>query len=709
MFRPRECYHAPRNSNFDIANSFIMRHLNTFLFALTLACTAYAQDATPVSPTSATPLEAIARGTNEERIENLKKFLAENTAPNEARTRAVEQLVGSFAARGDELLASGDGRGGIEMFRQAVTVAPIDMSERLFVAVVAQLPSNLYLRGEQAAAIDLAKQIERKVGTDASRLLALATFYLGIEQGAEAARVAGLSLRYKESANAHIAIGAARRLNLDTEAAINEYRRALELDGKSNLARRTLADLYRATNNSTEAIKLYQQQLIASPDDALARAGLVLSLFDANRRDEAEKEMSDALATQSANLPLLVGAAYGFAARNEPARALELAERAVQLEPRYTWANIALARALVGLRRPLEAERALRLAKQYGDFPTLTYELATALAAAGLYEEAATELRRDFQISNQGVITTNLARRIKASHRTFTELLAPERRAAIFQFAAADTEQNARTLAALLAFQNQLNVAQSTSSTRASSVRSTLPRVAPRTASPRAPTSRSSRAAAPAGEAVNFALAENFVAGDDEMKFFRLLYVIERTLNQRSTINEPARVQLQSLIETATAALPAALNAPNATVATLADELRAPRFRAIATGATPSIPELPRANMTAILRGRLEAATGRVFAQSGSLDEALTHFKRAGGILPPATAWATANAWRLGSALEAKGENQPALTAYIQSYLASPDAVRRAVIESLYKRLNQNSLEGLDELLRGVAQRTPQQ
>ncbi|MFH4243077.1 hypothetical protein WAI99_23390, partial [Acinetobacter baumannii] len=70
--------------------------------------------------------------------------------------------------------------------------------------------------------------------------------------------------------------------------------------------------------------------------DAAARAGLVLSLFEMGKRDQAEREMEAALGEEARNLALLAGAAYWYAANGEAARAIELAQRAIEIEPRYT-------------------------------------------------------------------------------------------------------------------------------------------------------------------------------------------------------------------------------------------------------------------------------------------------------------------------------------------------------------------------------------
>jgi len=51
-----------------------------------------------------------------------------------------------------------------------------------------------------------------------------------------------------------------------------------------------------------------------------------------------------------------------------------------------------------------------------------------------------------------GQIEARLAGRDSSRGTSFIDLLAPERRASIFQFAAADTENNASSLKALLKF-----------------------------------------------------------------------------------------------------------------------------------------------------------------------------------------------------------------------------------------------------------------
>jgi hypothetical protein len=604
-------------------------------------------------------LEALLKLPSAERVRGLRAFLDANPRSS-LRTRATEQLVSAHAAFGDERLQAQDATRGVELLKQAVALAPAGMSDKLYYEVVSQLPANLFLRGQTAAALELARAVEAKAGADAKRLLTLAAFYVSVEQADEAARVAKAAIALApDLAAAHQALGAAHRLALRLDEAAAEYARSVELDPRSAPARRSLADLRRATGQPEAALSLYRELLAADANDRAARTGLVLALFDAGKREEAERELEAARTAEPRDLFLLTGAAYWYAAHGKKERALELASQAVKLEPRFTWAQIALARALVANKLPLDAERALRFARQYGRFPTLDYELASTLVAAGLYNEAFEELARSFTIRD-GQLETQLAGRRTERAANFIELLAPERRASIFQPNAADTEANARVLKSLLALNLALDATAGSTTNQA--------------------------------DASIAAAATEFASGTDEMRAFRQLYAASRLLRRG--------VALETALELANAArtnVEAAIDAPEATVATTADELRDVRASAIAQGSTPDIPLLPRNAVSNILRGRIEELTGMALLGQGKTAEAVAALRRAVSVLPERSLyWRTAQ-WRLGTALAASGgQEREALAAYIKSYNRdAPDAARRAVIESLYTKVN-GSLAGLD-------------
>jgi tetratricopeptide (TPR) repeat protein len=658
---------------------FVMKIKKTFstvcvliIFVGLLASTAFAQKKTtgkgaqpPARGSGArgdeaakAEFEALLKLPVAERIERLRAFLAANPPSSTLKSRATEQLVSAHAALGDERLQANDAARGSELFKQAVALAPADMSDKLYYEVVSQLPANLFLRGQAAAALELARAIEAKAATDAKRLLALTAFYISIEQAEDAARLARAAITLlPDLAPAHQALGAAHRLALRLDEAAAAYARAVELDPRSTPARHSLADLRRATGKPEEALALYRELVAADAKNIPARTGVVLALYDAGKREEAERELEAVLTQEPRNLPLLVGVAYWYAAHAEPQRALALAEQSVKMEPRYTWGQVAFARALIANKNPFEAERALRFARQYGRFPTLDYELANALVASGLYNEAFEELARSFTIKD-GQLETQLAGRTPARANSFIQLLAPERRASIFQANAADTEANARIIKGLLALNLVLD---------------------------RTTGEGSAGAMTSATNASIVAAANDFTSGTDEMRAFRQLYAASRLL-RHSVVPE----SVLELMEAARLGVEAAIDSPAATMATTADELREVRANAIARGGTPDVPTLPRNAISNILRGRIEELTGLALLGQGKTAEAVAALRRAVSVLPEKSLyWRTAQ-WRLGTALaSSSGQEREALAAYIKSYNPqSPDPARRAVIEALYTKVN---------------------
>lgn len=595
----------------------------------------------------------------DKRIPVLREFIAAHPQ-SVAVPRANELIIVAHAMLGDQKLKAGDVAGGLQEFRLAISEATADLPDRLFTEVLARIPINLFFRGQRGPAIEAARAAEALAKDNAKRQLALVEFYLAIEDAGEANRLAESAVQLApDMAAAHQALGAARHIALRLEEAEGEYARALALDPKSAKARVSLADMKRSAGKTEEALALYREQLQTDPKNQSARAGLVLSLLELGKKDEAQQELSSALQDkdQARNLPLIVGAAYWFMAHNDATQAFELAQRAAAIEPRYSWLQIAMARSLVAAGNPLDAERALRFVRQYGRFPTLDYELASVLQSLGLYDEAVSELARSFTLKD-GQVETRLAGRTPARATSFTELLALERRAAIFQSVAADTAVNAKMLKALLAFTTALAV--------------------------------------PEGRSPNedevLAFAQEFISGDDPMRTYRQIYVAGKLLRKG--------VALSSVIEMmdqASAGVEAALSVPAATVAVQPEELGDIRARAIARGGSADVPTAPRSALSGLLRAKIEDLAGMALFNLDKPAEAAMRLRRAVSAAPEGTPLWRSSMWHLGAALEAAGKNDQALLYYIKSYVAGPpDSARRSVIENVYKKVN-GTLEGLDD------------
>jgi tetratricopeptide (TPR) repeat protein/uncharacterized membrane protein YgcG len=584
----------------------------------------------------------------------LKKFL--DTHPDsKSRVRAQELLISTHAGLGDQQLKEGNTAAGIEQLLKAIDEADATITDKLFAGVISQIPNNLYLRGEKTAAFQAAQSVETKFGNDPKRLLSVAGFYLGIERGDETIRIAEAAVKLApDMAEAHriLALGLHISLRLDEAAA--EYKRTLELDPTSKVSRGSLADLSRAGGKSEEALALYEEQLKVDPKDRAARAGMVVSLLELGRKDEANSALEAALAADPGNLPLLTGAAYWFAAHGNNEKAFELARKAVGIEPRYTWAQIAFVRSLIGLKRPLDAERAMRFARQYGKFPTMEYELANVLTSSGLYDEGVEVLRGSFVI-NEGEIETRLAGRFSARKASFLELLAPERKAGIYQPTAVDSATAAQIMKGLLSLDIALTGDKP-------------------------------------DEKLSVAALQDFLAGTDSMRTYRLVYAANRLI--RSGVAYPTALEL---IEEARKSVDTALNVPSATMAVQAEEFRELRAAAIASGNVPAVADAPHGVLSNLFKGRLEDLAGWALFNQENYSEAVTHLRKAASLLPEATpSWRSA-LWHLGVALEQSGQNDEALNFYIKSYNEGRrDPVRRKAIENLYRKINGN-IYGLDD------------
>ena len=277
---------------------------------------------------------------------------------------------------------------------------------------------------------------------------------------------------------------------------------------------------------------------------------------------------------------------------------------------------------------------------------------------AGLYREAADELKNSFAVKDDKIFT-RLGGRIETSASSFIELLSPERRAGIFQPLAADDPARAQKLKSLLGFTQELG--------------------APKT-----------------DESKAVAAAENFVsaAGDDKMTIHRQLYVAERLLEKSI-----APAKSAELAQSAIGKVDAALDVPNAAAAVLAEELYPSRKIAISRGEILITPDVPRRTLSAILRGRIEEIAAWSLYKQNKPEEAVVRLKRALSVLPEKSAWWRSSQWRLGTALEAVGKNEDALAAYVKSYNADENArlsSQYLVIETLYRKIK-GTTEGLEK------------
>jgi len=648
-----------------------MRSLTTIFLFLLLSLSAFSQTAkpkpTPLKPKpkpTATPTKkpdektafdkAAAITDAAERVRALQKF--NSTFPKSTRRdEALELIATARVTLGNEKIDAKDLDTSLIFFKAAATDAPKPIGEKLWADALSKVGANLYFRGKRLEALEIVKILEEKADANAAQMLDIAAFYMSIENGSEAKRIAGKVIAFApNSAAAYQTMGLANRIDFQLEDAAAAYEKALELDPDSMTARRGLAEMNRAVGKADEAVILYREILAKEADNVPAQTGLILALFDAGKRGDAETELAKSLEVNPGNVILLASAAYCYAANKDGPKAIELAAKAIAADPRFIWSHLALARGLLIQQRPADAEKAMLAARQYGNFPTVEYEMASARLAAGYYRETAELLGRNFSIKD-GMIQTKLGGRITRESKNFSELVGYERRASIFAPTAADDPENAARLTTLLEFKQALDAAE------------------------------------PNAEMVA-KLADDFVRGDDKMRVHRQIFVASFLLEKK--------IALPKVLEIAKAAaanVDTGLDVPNASVAVMAKELYEARGLAASKGEYIQVPDVPRATLSAILRGQIEELSGWAAFQMDNSSDAVLRLKRAVGVLPVDSAWWRSSMWRLGAALSMAGKDAEALDVYFKVYKSGgPDAFRYTVIESLYKRVNGNTT-GLEE------------
>ena len=649
-----------------------MKNLAIFVLLILFSLAVFAQDPDPKEKNAkpdATPEEekprdekeefdkAIGQSDDNEKIAALLQF-AKDFPESERRGRALENVVSVRAKLADQKLVLNETEDGIKLFKLAVSEAPTPVSERLFNVILSKFPANLYFRGQRVAAFEVASMIETKIKDNPKQLLALATFYVSSENGAGAKRLAERVIEIDEnSAAAYYTLGFANRMNFDLEAAAAAFKRSLEINGEAVNATTSLAEMHRALGNPDEAEKLYRGLLEKYENDLRAKTGLVLSLFDAGKQKEAEGLMATTLEANPKNLQLLVGAAYWYAAARQGDKAVEWAKKAIEVEPRYTWSYIALARGYMVKGDPLAAERTLLAGSKFGSFPTLDYELACARMAAGFNREAAEALSKVFDLDGDSV-KTKLGGRVERKADTFIDLLSYERRASIFQVRAADDPLDSLRLKNLFALMKTLD-------------------------------------ADDAEDAQIEEAADKFISGDDKMKTHRQIFVANQLLEKKKALPK-----VVDITKDAVSGVDQALDVRSPSAAVLADQLYESRVISLARGRTVLVPDIPRQTLSSIIRGRIEETAGWALFQQEKPEEAKIRLMRAISVLPKDSAWWRSSQWRLGRVLEAEGNNKEALDAYINGYFEKEQStVKRVVIESLYTKMY-GSLDGLEARLK---------
>jgi tetratricopeptide (TPR) repeat protein len=165
------------------------------------------------------------------------------------------------------------------------------------------------------------------------------------------------------------------------EAAV---RKALELDETLAEAHSTLAMMeiyWRSDQRAAE--REFQRALELNPGYANAHHWYAHYLSGLGQVAAARSAMEHALELEPVSPVFLTSSGVLFDRARQYDRAIEELQKALELDPRFVWAHLALGKAYLAKSMPQQAIAAFRKAQELGDYPEILPSLGHAYAVSG--------------------------------------------------------------------------------------------------------------------------------------------------------------------------------------------------------------------------------------------------------------------------------------------------------------------------------------
>lgn len=206
---------------------------------------------------------------------------------------------------------------------------------------------------------------------------------------------AALAIAYARAGLSEKAAGSSRRAG-DLEGAVgidDPVAAKMFAEGVSTTILQTLGIEALKSNRFSTALEFFDRALAYSPDHLDGLTNKAIALTNLRRFAEAEPLVDRVLAGRPNSVPALVQKGICTMARDEATAAAGYFSRALEIDPLHASARLNLARLMRFQKRPVEAERHLRvLLDQRPHRADARLDLASLLADHGRAPEARTEI-----------------------------------------------------------------------------------------------------------------------------------------------------------------------------------------------------------------------------------------------------------------------------------------------------------------------------
>lgn len=192
------------------------------------------------------------------------------------------------------------------------------------------------------------------------------------------------------------------------EEAIEEYKKAIELNGDSAELYRELGLVYLKVGNRTKAGDAFKEAIRLKPGWAEAHYDLGRTLYEVGEYETAAASFEEAVRLKPDFFDALIALGNTYQHSGVHARSVEVLQKAVLLRPSNVEAKCGLAKAFILSGQPQQAVTVLREAVRLSPQSALAYAtLGQAYRSLGKFQEALESLQEALRISPEDPVALN--------------------------------------------------------------------------------------------------------------------------------------------------------------------------------------------------------------------------------------------------------------------------------------------------------------